>query len=148
MYSRKDDLLLISRPLYMKKLREASGTPEIKILTGIRRCGKSTLLQAFADELRAQDENTNLIEISFERAEFEELTDRRRLYQYVEGAYAPGARNIVMIDEVQMCQDFEKTIGYLHASGKYDLYLTGSNAFLQSSDLATLFTGRTFDIPV
>ena len=80
--------------------------------------------------------------------EFEELLTYRALYDYVNSLYKEEMQNFVLIDEVQMCEDFEKAINGLHASEKYDIYITGSNAFLLSSDLATLFTGRTFEIKV
>ncbi len=70
------------------------------------------------------------------------------LYDYVNEQYIRGKQNFVLIDEVQMCQDFEKAINGMHATEKFDIYITGSNAFLLSSDLATLFTGRTFEIKV
>ena len=80
--------------------------------------------------------------------EYEELTEYKPLYDYINNNYKIGCENVVMIDEIQMCNNFEKAINGLHASEKYDIYITGSNAFLLSSDLATLFTGRTFEIKV
>ena len=80
--------------------------------------------------------------------EFDHLLEYRPLYDYINSQYVAGKENFVLIDEVQMCTDFEKAINGLHASEKFDIYITGSNAFLLSSDLATLFTGRTFEIKV
>ena len=80
--------------------------------------------------------------------DFDDLLTYRALYDYVNAHYFAGKENFVFIDEVQMCEDFEKAVNGLHASEKYDIYITGSNAFLLSSDLATLFTGRTFEIKV
>ncbi|WP_368163340.1 ATP-binding protein, partial [Collinsella aerofaciens] len=139
---------IIERPQYMEALLGAKGTPDIKVITGIRRCGKSVLLEALADRIREAGPDANIIRINFNLLEFEELTDYRALHRYVEESYCEGLDNIVMIDEVQTCVGFEKAVNSLHASGKYDIYVTGSNAFLLSSDLATLFRGRTYEVEV
>lgn len=139
---------LIYRSKYMEELAKAAGTPDIKIVTGIRRCGKSKLLEAFADRMRASGPTANVIRINFNLLEFEPLMEYHALHDYVEGHFVEGCNNIVMIDEVQMCAGFEKAVNSLHASEKYDIYVTGSNAFLLSNDLSTLFTGRVFEIEV
>ena len=89
-----------------------------------------------------------MYQINFNLPDFDDLLTYRALYDYVNAHYVAGKENFVFIDEVQMCEDFEKAVNGLHASEKYDIYITGSNAFLLSSDLATLFTGRTFEIKV
>lgn len=124
------------------------GTPDIKVITGVRRSGKSKLLESFIAYVREADPNANIIHINFNLNAYESLAEYHALNDYVEKAYIAGKDNFVMIDEVQMCVGFEKAINSLHASEKYDIYITGSNAFLLSSDLATLFTGRTFEIEV
>ena len=93
-------------------------------------------------------QNANIIHINFNLPEYDKFTEFRPLYDYINGEYKEGADNFVLIDEIQMCNNFEKAINGLHASEKYDIYITDSNAFLLSSDLATLFTGRTFEIKV
>jgi len=139
---------LIRRDLYLEKLSRVMHTPDIKVITGIRRCGKSKLMEAFIDELRRRDSSANIIHVNYNLTEFEPLTEYHALEQYVRARYAAGKDNYVFIDEVQMCPSFEKAINSLHASECFDIYITGSNAFLLSSDLATLFTGRTFEIKV
>ena len=132
---------LIERDFYLNKLKDVMGTPDIKVITGVRRSGKSKLLDAFMSYVRESDPSANIIHINFNLQEFEGLTEYHALHDYIENAYEQGKNNFVLIDEVQMCTGFEKAINSLHASEKYDIYITGSNAFLLSSDLATLFTG-------
>lgn len=139
---------LIQRDFYLNKLKDVMGTPDIKVITGVRRSGKSKLLEAFMSYVRANDPNANIIHINFNMNAFESLAEYHALNDHIENAYLPGKDNYIFIDEVQMCSGFEKAINSLHASEKYDIYITGSNAFLLSSDLATLFTGRTFEIEV
>lgn len=139
---------LIHRSLYLQKLIDVIGTPDIKVITGVRRSGKSKLLEAFKDYIQITDANANLIHVNFNLLEFQSLTTYEKLNSYVESKFVEGKNNFVLIDEVQMCEGFEKTINNLHALEKYDLYITGSNAFLLSSDLATLFTGRTFKLEI
>ena len=139
---------LIKRKQYLDKLINVIGTPDIKVITGVRRCGKSKLLDAFKEYVEENIPNNNIIHINFNMPEYEHLLEYRPLYDYINSQYVKDKENFVFIDEVQMCNGFEKAINGLHASEKYDIYITGSNAFLLSSDLATLFTGRTFEIKV
>ena len=139
---------LIERKDYLDKAIGAIGSPDIKVITGVRRCGKSKLLEAFGRYVAENMSDANIIHINFNMPEFEELTEYHALYDYVNSAHKDGVSNFVLIDEIQMCQGFENAINGLHASEKFDIYITGSNAFLLSSDLATLFTGRTFEIRV
>jgi hypothetical protein len=139
---------LIERPEYLQKLKSVQGVPDIKVITGIRRCGKSKLMEAFIEYIRNSDKNANIIYIDFSDLDFEELKEYHKLNEFVKNSYQETKNNYLFIDEVQTCAGFEKTLNSLHASEKYDIYVTGSNAFLLSSDLATLFTGRTFSIEV
>jgi predicted AAA+ superfamily ATPase len=139
---------LIERKNYLNKVISVMGTPDIKVITGVRRSGKSKLLEAFKSRVLADNPDANIIHINFNLPEFDELTEYRPLYDYIKSQYQENVDNFVLIDEVQMCKNFEKAINGLHASEKFDIYITGSNAFLLSSDLATLFTGRTFEIKV
>lgn len=139
---------LIDRPLYLSQLAQTMNTPDIKIITGIRRCGKSKLLAAFLKHITEVDSSANIIYIDLTKIKFEHLKEYHALNDYIEQNYRDGVNNYLMIDEVQLCSGFELTINSLHSDEKYDIYLTGSNAFLLSSDLATLFTGRHLEIHV
>ena len=139
---------LIERDFYLNKLKDVMGTPDIKVITGVRRSGKSKLLEVFMAYVQTNDPNANIIHINFNMNAYESLNEYHALNDYIEKAYVPKKNNFIFIDEVQMCSGFEKAINSLHSSEKYDIYITGSNAFLLSSDLATLFTGRTFEIEV
>ena len=133
---------------YLNTLIDIMGTPDIKIITGVRRSGKSKLLEVFKNYIEEHIENSNIIYINFNIPIFENLMEYHNLYDYVESKYEKSKKNFLLIDEVQMCNGFEKAINGFHALEKYDIYITGSNAFLLSSDLATLFTGRTFEVKI
>ena len=138
----------IERKKYLNRLKGLKNTPDIKIITGIRRSGKSELMQAYMNYLQETDADANIIFIDFYDLEFEDLKEYRALYTYVKDRFDNGKNNYVFIDEVQLCSNFELAINSLHNSKKYDIYITGSNAFLMSSDLTTLFTGRFIEIPI
>lgn len=139
---------IIPRLTYMNELSGIINIPDIKIITGIRRCGKSKLMDALTQIIKESDPSGNIIHINYNLTEFEDLLEYHSLEDYIENKYIDSVNNYVLIDEIQMCEHFEKAINSLHAKEKYDIYVTGSNAFLQSSDLATLFVGRTYDIHV
>ena len=139
---------IIQRDKYLQRIIELNGTPDIKIITGIRRCGKSKLMQAYIEYLKSHVDNCNIIYIDFMDLAFEEIKEYHALHAYVEAQYQANKVNYLFVDEVQMCPQFELAINSLYAKEKYDIYLTGSNAFLLSADLATLFTGRYIEIHV
>lgn len=139
---------IIERTQYLNRIKELNNTPDIKIITGIRRCGKSKLMQAYIEYLKNHFENIHIIFIDFMDLAFEDLKEYHKLHDYVEKQYQEDKINYLFIDEVQMCPKFELAINSLYSKGKYDIYITGSNAFLLSADLATLFTGRYIEIPV
>lgn len=139
---------LIERAQYLQRLIDVIGTPDIKVITGIRRSGKSKLMEALKSYIEKNIVNCNIIHINFNLPDTEQLKTHTTLYEYINSLYIDGAQNFVLIDEIQMCTDFEKAVNWIHSQEKYDIFITGSNAFLLSSDLATLFTGRTLEFHV
>ena len=138
---------IIERKEYLDRLIRLKDTPDIKIITGLRRSGKSELVRAYMEWMRT-NEDTNIIYVDFADLKFDDLKTYKELYNFCEGQYIDGKTNVIIVDEVQMCEKFELAINSLYNSRKYDIYITGSNAFLLSSDLSTLFTGRFIEIPV
>ena len=124
---------LIERKQYIEKMIDIIGTPDIKVITGVRRSGKSKLMEAFERYVETEIADSNVIHINFNLPEYDHLLEYRTLYDYVNSKYINNKRNFVFVDEVQMCAGFEKAINGLHAAEKYDIYITGSNAFLLSS---------------
>ena len=139
---------VIMREKYLDRIIALNDTPDIKIITGIRRSGKSKLMQSYIEYLKTHYENINIIFIDFMDLAYENIKEYHALHTYVEEHYQEGKTNYLFVDEVQMCPKFELAINSLYSKGKYDIYVTGSNAFLLSADLATLFTGRYIEIHV
>ena len=117
----------ITRAKYLDRIIELNGTPDIKIITGIRRSGKSKLMQAYIAYLKSNFENINIIFIDFMDLAYEEIKEYHALHAYVEEHYQEGKTNYLFVDEVQMCPKFELAINSLYSKGKYDIYVTGSN---------------------
>lgn len=136
---------LIERKKYLNTLIDVINTPDIKVIVGVRRSGKSKLLDAFYDYLTTLN-NVNIIRIKLNLKKYEKLLNPEELYKYIDKNYKEGVTNFLLIDEIQLCIGFETIINSLHEEERFDIYLTGSNAFLLSSDLATLFGGRVFEI--
>ncbi|MDE7445784.1 MAG: ATP-binding protein [Lachnospiraceae bacterium] len=138
----------IVREQYLGRIKNLKDTPDIKIITGIRRSGKSNLMQAYIKYLKDNFKEINVIFVDFMDLEYEEIKEYHALHKYIEDRYKDEKQNYVFVDEVQLCPKFELAINSLHSKGNYDIYITGSNAFLLSADLATLFTGRYIEIHV
>ena len=136
---------LIERTSYLERLFAVRDIPDIKVITGIRRSGKSKLMDSFIEKISEEDQ-INIIRIKLNLKKFESLLDADALYEYVESHYLSEKTNYLFIDEVQLCDGFERVVNSLYEEEKFDIYLTGSNAFLLSSDLATLFGGRVCEI--
>ncbi len=135
--------IMIDRPEYLKKLHQFKHKDLIKVVMGIRRCGKSTLFELFQQEIMSEGVEKNQIHsINFENIDFEELQDYRRLYQHVKERLIPDKMNYVFLDEVQNVENFQKAVNSLNLLKNVDLYITGSNAYLLSGELATLLSGR------
>ena len=137
---------LIKRPFYLENLINVKDIPDIKIITGVRRSGKSKLLDAFYDYLINDKQEKNVIRIKLNLKKFESLLNPDKLYDFVDSQYLDGVPNYLIIDEIQECVGFERVINSLYEEERFDIYLSGSNAFMLSSDLATLFGGRYFDL--
>lgn len=138
----------IVRENYKKRIDRYIGKEIIKVLIGQRRVGKSYLLFQAMDSIKEQFPNPNIIYINLEMNEFEIITDSDLLYSYVKSKSKSGELNFLMIDEIQMIPEFEKTLRSLLAEGGYDIYCTGSNAHLLSGELGTFLGGRYIEIPV
>lgn len=136
------------RRKYLDDIIRTIGTEDIKVITGVRRSGKSFLLDDFKKYVIENIKDANIISFDLSSLKYEELREYHALNDYVEKHYVNNKRNFLFTDEVQMCNGFELALNSLHASRKYDIYITGSNAFLAGSDLATLFVGRTYTIEV
>lgn len=137
---------LIERTSYLQQLVNVMNTPDIKVITGVRRSGKSKLMDAFIAYVEKQSPNNNIIRIKLNLKEFELLKNGDALYDYVAKHFVDGKDNYLFVDEVQLCNGFETVINSLYEEERFNIFLTGSNAFLLSSDLATLFGGRVFEI--
>jgi len=134
---------MIKREIYLQKLRQLKNQNLIKVITGIRRSGKSTLLEIFKDGLILSGiPSKNIIFINFEERENLNFTNWTELYDEIAKTISTNSKYYVFLDEVQMVNDFEKLIDSLYVKKNIDLYITGSNAYLLSSELATLLSGR------
>ena len=138
---------MVKRESYLRTLRDLKDINLIKVATGIRRAGKSTILLQFRDELIAAGDKT--IYHNLEEKENERFTkDPDTLYNHIMSEIDTSKQNYIFIDEVQMVPDFERMLGSLYAKPYTDIYVTGSNAYMLSSDIATLLTGRYVELKV
>lgn len=134
---------MVERKEYMQRLLEWKDEQVIKVVTGIRRCGKSTLLRQYQDHLRSSGvADEQIISINFEELEYEHLLDYKALYQYIKERLHPDKMTYIFLDEIQKVTSFEKVVDSLFVKENTDVYITGSNAYMLSGDLATLLTGR------
>jgi len=139
---------IIKRENYLRQVKPHFGKNVIKVLTGQRRVGKSYLLKQIMEIFEASDQNTNIIYIDKEKLEFDAIRDYRDLYAYITEKSDKNCPNIVMIDEVQEIESFEKALRDLNENPAYDIFCTGSNANLLSGELSTFLAGRYVQIQV
>jgi len=140
---------MIKREKYLEEIRKVMGKQVIKVLLGMRRVGKSTLLLQIQEELLNQGvEKDQIISLNFEWLEFENLKDYKALYEYIESKKVKGKKAYVFLDEVQEVDGFEKLVNSLNSKGDTEVFITGSNSKLLSGELATYLTGRFYTIEV
>lgn len=138
---------MVQRKEYLDQLISWKDEQVIKVVTGIRRCGKSTLLMQFQGWLEENGvTQEQIVFINFEELEYEDLLDYRKLYQYLKERLVSGKITYIFLDEIQKVSSFEKVVDSLYVKPDVDLYITGSNAYMLSGDLATLLTGRYVEI--
>lgn len=137
----------IQRKEYLEKLIAFQNKQLVKVITGVRRCGKSTLMELFQDYLLSHGVAENqIIRVNFEDYDYSELKDGDRLYRYVKERLQPGEMTYVFLDEIQHVPDFPEVIDALYIKQNVDIYITGSNAYMLSSEIATLIAGRYVEI--
>ena len=138
---------MVQRTQYMNKLIKMKDEKIIKVITGIRRCGKSTLLTMFQQYLKQNGvSESQIVSVNFEDIAFEHLLEYHKLYEYVTGRLVKGKTTYVFLDEIQNVPEFQRAVDSLYIKEGVDIYITGSNAWMLSGDLATLLSGRYIEI--
>ncbi len=138
---------MVERTEYLELIKSWRNEKVIKIITGIRRCGKSTLLEQYRDYLLSVGvSDEQIVFINFEDLDFEELLDYKKLYSYLTGRLAKDRFTYIFLDEIQKVAEFEKVVDSLYIKDNVDIYITGSNSYLLSGELATLLSGRYVEI--
>lgn len=139
----------VIRKEYLEELTQWKNKQLIKVVTGMRRCGKSTLLKQYVQQLLDSGvHKSQIIQINFERLEFEEFLDYKVLYSYIKEHLSENKTSYIFLDEIQNVKSYEKVVDSLYTMDNTDLYITGSNAYMLSSDLATLLSGRYVEISI
>ena len=140
---------MIKRKEYLKQLLSWKDQSIIKVLTGIRRCGKSTILKLYQEYLLNNGiDPSQIISINFEELEYEDLQDYKKLYQYIKDRLVENKMVYIFLDEIQNVPSYEKVVDSLHVKENIDIYITGSNSYIFSGQLATYLSGRYIEIPV
>ena len=134
---------MLKREIYLERIRDFYDSDLIKILVGIRRCGKSVILEQIIQELKERNiDEDHIIYVNFEFIEFEQLSDYKKLNQYVKEKITDDKLYYLFFDEIQNVDQFEKVINSLRASKKVSIFITGSNSRLLSEELSTVLSGR------
>ena len=137
------DCVIVERKEYLEKLIAWKDKKLIKIVTGVRRCGKSILLEIYQSYLKQHNvEKEQIIAINFEDLDYEELTDYKKLYNYLKEHLVTNKMKYIFLDEIQNVPDFPKVLDSLYIKNNVDIYVTGSNAYMLSSEIATMISGR------
>lgn len=139
---------MIQRTLYLDQIRPFIDKPLVKVLTGVRRCGKSSILAMLRDEFITKNAAAKIIDMHFESMEYADLSDGRKLYAYVKPLIAQGQKTYIMFDEIQEVAGWEKAVNSFLVDFDCDIYITGSNSRLLSSDLSTYLAGRYVEISI
>ncbi|PHI13852.1 ATP-binding protein [Fusobacterium polymorphum] len=140
-------MIRIDRKEYLDFLIRSKDKQIIKVVSGVRRCGKSTLFEIYKDYLLKNGvEKIQIISINFENMDYEELTDYKKLYEYIKSKMLEDKKNYIFLDEIQHVDKFEKVVDSLFIKEDTDLYITGSNAYFMSSELATLLSGHYIEL--
>ena len=140
-------MIRIDRKEYLDFLVKSKDRQIIKVVSGVRRCGKSTLFEIYKDFLLENGvEKNQIISINFEDMDYEELTDYKKLYEYIKSKMIGDKKNYIFLDEIQHVDKFEKVVDSLFIKENTDLYITGSNAYFMSSELSTLLSGRYIEL--
>ena len=138
---------MIQRKEYLDLLKKWKDEQVIKVITGIRRCGKSTLLNLYQDYLRTQGvADDQIVYVNFEELEYEDLLDYKALYRYIKSRLHSEKTTYIFLDEIQQVANFQKAVDSLYVKQNVDIYITGSNAYLLSGELATMLSGRYVEI--
>ena len=138
---------MVQRHEYLDQLKKWKDKSVIKVITGIRRCGKSTLLELYREYLKTQGvTDDQIISINFEELEYEELLDYKSLYNFIKEKLHATKTTYIFLDEIQQVENFQKAVDSLYVKKNVDVYITGSNAYLLSGELATLLSGRYIEI--
>lgn len=140
---------MIERKEYLKQLLSWKDQSIIKVLTGIRRCGKSTILKLYQEYLLNNGiDPSQIISINFEELEYEDLQDYKKLYQYIKDRLVENKMMYIFLDEIQNVPSYEKVVDSLHVKENIDIYITSSNSYIFSGQLATYLSGRYIEIPI
>lgn len=138
---------MIARIDYINYLNKFKDMPLIKVISGVRRCGKSTLFLQYIEHLKSNNiDDDHIIFINFEDLEYEEYTNYKTLYNYLNKRIIDSKKYYIFLDEIQNVEKYEKTVDSLLIKGNCDIYITGSNAYMLSSELSTLLSGRYIEI--